>query len=473
MATIRHEILDFPEENPFENCILDREKYADNLTEIIKNYSEGFVLSVNNKWGEGKTTFVKMWHQKLLKEKFETVFFNAWENDINQDALIAILGEIAKKVNSKTDEVLKNVLIKGSRIFTKTLPLIAKKIGTRVVGKEGIEDLIEIAFETISGSFEKNVENYKKQQEGIDHFKTALKDFAIKKGNGKPLLIFIDELDRCKPDYAIDVLEKIKHFFNVPNIVFVLSIDKSQLANAVRGYYGSDKIDGDEYLRKFIDFEFSLPVNSNHEYIDFLYERLNFDAFFGQGRQEYLVFANDKRYFLEFSKIFSENLNLTPRELLQLFGKIRMVLFAFKTDELVFPTVVFFLVYLKIYMHDEYQLIRDKRFNLKEIINLNKELILKPKLARRMDVKDILCVHEYVLFTTYSNYTEQTVEEDHFIIQKDSFIVDYKDISVNPHRLHEILSKNGYECSAKKIGLEYLMNKIELNSTLNFNLSIG
>lgn len=73
------------------------------------------------------------------------------------------------------------------------------------------------------------------------------------------MIFIIDELDRCNPYYAVKVLERIKHLFNIPNIVFVLSIDKEQLSNSIRGYYGSDLIKADEYLKRFIDIEYTLP----------------------------------------------------------------------------------------------------------------------------------------------------------------------------------------------------------------------
>ena len=65
----------------------------------------------------------------------------------------------------------------------------------------------------------------------------------------------IDELDRCNPHYSVLVLERIKHIFSVPGIVFILSVDKKQFGNAIRGYYGSDLIDANEYLRRFIDLD--------------------------------------------------------------------------------------------------------------------------------------------------------------------------------------------------------------------------
>ena len=91
------------------------------------------------------------------------------------------------------------------------------------------------------------------RKKNIISFKNSLANFIEKSTEDKPVVFIIDELDRCRPNYAVEVLEQIKHLFSVPKIVFVLSIDKEQLGHAVRGVYGSEKLNADEYLRRFID----------------------------------------------------------------------------------------------------------------------------------------------------------------------------------------------------------------------------
>ena len=81
---IKHYELEIDPDNPFYNCQLDRKKYANVLLDIVSTYNEGFVLAINNKWGTGKTTFIKMWEQELKKNGFQTVMFNAWENDFEK-----------------------------------------------------------------------------------------------------------------------------------------------------------------------------------------------------------------------------------------------------------------------------------------------------------------------------------------------------------------------------------------------------
>ena len=84
--------LEIPADQPFKNCKLDREKYAEILKTIITTYEKGFVLAINGRWGTGKTTFVEMWKAYLELDNFHTLYFNAWENDFISDPLVGLLG---------------------------------------------------------------------------------------------------------------------------------------------------------------------------------------------------------------------------------------------------------------------------------------------------------------------------------------------------------------------------------------------
>ena len=106
---MKHEI-GIEKESPFKNCKLNRKIYAEVLTEVVKNNNQGFVMSLNNKWGTGKTTFVKMWQYHLENLDFQTINFNAWENDFEDNALTALLGELKPIVKPHTESVFNNVL---------------------------------------------------------------------------------------------------------------------------------------------------------------------------------------------------------------------------------------------------------------------------------------------------------------------------------------------------------------------------
>ncbi len=121
----------------------------------------------------------------------------------------------------------------------------------------------------------------------VDEFKKELSNIQHKLG--KKVIIFVDELDRCHPIYAIKTLEIIKHFFGIPNVIFVLAIDKKQIENSVRTVFGINIDETDGYLRKFIDVEFVLPVPNLKKLIDF-----HMDNTMGKIEK----FIKDKKYYM-------------------------------------------------------------------------------------------------------------------------------------------------------------------------------
>lgn len=98
-------------------------------------------------------------------------------------------------------------------------------------------------------------------------------------GDEKPLVFIIDELDRCRPDYAVRMLEVLKHFFVVKNIVFVCAVDKKHLEDSICGFYGSEKINASEYLRRFFDLEIGLPLPDYTKFCEHLYDYYQLDDF--------------------------------------------------------------------------------------------------------------------------------------------------------------------------------------------------
>jgi predicted KAP-like P-loop ATPase len=216
-------------------------------------------MAVNNKWGTGKTTFIKMWKQLLMNEGFKTIYFNAWENDFQDDVIIALLAEIGNIKGTKSEVEYKSVLKKAKPLIGKAGLGLIKGLLKKIGADEMLQAIIDGTAEVTIDGIEKEIDNYTNRKKGIEGFREELEKLALSIGNDKPLIFIIDELDRCRPNYAVEVLEKIKHLYSVPGIVFILAIDKEQLSHAIKGVYGSDKIDANNYLRRFIDIEYTIP----------------------------------------------------------------------------------------------------------------------------------------------------------------------------------------------------------------------
>ena len=358
---IKHIDVEIPPDNPFQNCKLKREHYANILTEIINAYRKGFVLAINNEWGTGKTTFVKMWQHKLDKRDYKTLYFNAWENDFDSTPLVAIMSEL--KQIAPNQKLPKKLLEHGAILAKNILPGLIKAVAEKYIDTKVLAESIENIFSAATEIMEKEVDEFNNKKKQLEDFKTALREFVKEQGNGKPLIFIIDELDRCKPDYAVETLEKIKHFFSVEGIIFILSLDKKQLANSVKGYYGSDLIDADEYLRRIIDIEYSIPEPDINLFTRYLYDYYDFDSFFTTDeRWKYIELQKDREHFLEFANELFFEQKLSLRQQIKVFSHSRIFIKSFKLENFIFPELLIFLIFLRIIRHDIYSKIQNKQY---------------------------------------------------------------------------------------------------------------
>lgn len=402
---IKHNEIEIDSENPFSNCKLDRQKFSNILTGIINSYSEGFVLAINNKWGTGKTTFIKMWQQDLKNKKFQTVYFNAWENDFENNPLVALMGELKTLTNKDTEPEFKKTLKKAATLSKQILPVIAEALANKYVETKGIKDLINGVTKGIADVFENDVNEYATKKKSIVDFRTSLSTFIANSNEGKPIVFIIDELDRCRPNYAVSILEQIKHFFSVPNIVFVLSIDKVQLGNAVRGVYGSDRIDADEYLKRFIDIEYSIPEPEKNVYSKYLYNYFGFDEFLEKvERKNHYELNSDKKAFLEISEILFLNSSITLRQQEKIFSHSRLALRSFTDNMYLIPEVFLFLIYIKVMDEQLYNRIKFKQLSIEELQKSFYDIV-KDRLNNDEDrIERLLMWLEAYIVLYYNNY---------------------------------------------------------------------
>ena len=265
MSRLYHEDI-LPDENqPFKHCKLNRKKVADSFTELLESIVPDGVIALNNEWGTGKTTFVRMWCQHLLNydEKYHPIYFNVWEYEFYDRVFISLLSELSEVFgkDSKKAEILKNL--------KKSAPYISDAI----LGNNRVSSLVK-AFNSC-GRGNALFDDYKEQKRVLKDFKEKLTQYIA--GNRK-VVFLIDELDRCKPDYAVRFLEIIKHLFSIKGLFFVLVIDKKQLEGTVNKLYG-DKFDSKEYLRRFFHLELTLPEPNTSQAVDY------FSEYFGVGTE--------------------------------------------------------------------------------------------------------------------------------------------------------------------------------------------
>jgi hypothetical protein len=466
---IRHNDIDIPQGNPFANCKLNRQKYAEVLTSILSSYPNGFVLAINSEWGTGKTTFIKMWQQYLRNHEFKTLYFNAWENDFDSDPLIALISELKSLTQKDDDEKFKSLLKKGAILTKKILPSLLKGIAEKYIKPEVIVEAIKNTTEGATEILQEEINEYAKKKKGLVEFKKALEEYVNANNNGKPLIFIVDEIDRCRPDYAVEVLENIKHFFSVPNIVFVISIDKEQLCNAIKGFYGSEKINANEYLKRFIDIEYSIPLPSTKDFCTYLYDYFQFDDFFvSEPRSRFKEIADDSKAFINFSSILFAKSNLTLRDQERVLGHARISLSLFKYNSYVYPTLFVLLIYVRFVDINFYKKIRERVFSPSDLI---KEL--EERLSKEFsdNEKNFFAFTEALLLFLYYNYYREIYVDAKLTdvdekTQKKIVLVESKFYRENPdwfvQRLERFETTNFYT-----LKIDYLLNIIDLTANLN------
>ncbi len=255
--------------------IFNRKSFGEALFQLITKIEDEIVLCLDAKWGEGKTTFVKMWRGYLAEKGVKSIYFDAFKNDFIEEPFTALSAEIyswAKGVDApiagqfkdKAIQVGKALLKSGVKIGIKTLTLGALD-GTELDNLGITQDLADEASRTTEQYLTAMLDSYKKDQTSLDECRKTLSDLANRTSqDNKPLVFIIDELDRCRPIFALEMLERIKHIFSIPKIVFILVMNREQMEEAIKFQYGAG-IDANQYLQKFINVWCSLPKN-NTEY---------------------------------------------------------------------------------------------------------------------------------------------------------------------------------------------------------------
>jgi hypothetical protein len=292
---------------------LGRKKDADILLRFIAGKLEqrdkagltrSYVLNLDSQWGSGKTFFLKNLKDQITANGQVAVYVDAWQDDHSNDPFIAVVSGIEEELKSVINEkdafsgvkdavrpfVRDTLKILGSSLKSGFLHAAKRQVGQEALeiaggvfsGEGGDDDDIQARNTAISkateaaidaagiaissrfsaskqarASFRQNLEALTRELEKLDSVRM-------------PVFVLIDELDRCRPSYAVELLEEVKHLFNVENMVFILGTDTEQLAHAVSGVYGSG-FDGRRYLSRFIDRTYRFRETDIGSFVDYCF----------------------------------------------------------------------------------------------------------------------------------------------------------------------------------------------------------
>jgi DNA-binding transcriptional regulator YhcF (GntR family) len=300
-------------QNPCENDKLDRKDSVEFLSNLIEKLDGPFVMALDA----------------------PCIYFNAWKFDHVVDPMVAMVSEICQAGENKTGEISDTFgkLKKGTHHIAKRFAVLAlENIISTATGGIITPDLpaefkdLQLATSSaneVSNIVDSFIQENKSTEVFRDELKTVVEQLTATNTDQKQtkLVFFIDELDRCRPTFAIELLERVKHIFDVPNIIFILSIDKQQLEASVKAVYGAES-KAAEYLRRFINLEYGLPAGIPKYYLRYLVQRFDLGSE-SQGRTLWsAVKLND---FIAFFASLATAMGLSLRACESCFTRLRVV----------------------------------------------------------------------------------------------------------------------------------------------------
>ena len=269
--------IEIPEDDPFRYDLLDRKEPAETLTHLVGSIEGPCVMAIDAAWGNGKSTFLRLWSQHLRSNQFTVVDLNVWETDYAEDPFAVLSLELTDALKQHADEsTVENLLEEAIKVGRKLAPGLLR-LGLSIAP----------GGELVASEIGKLIESYKEARDSVQVFRKNLQTMAKKVSEGhdnKPVLIMVDELDRCRPSYAVEFLEVAKHLFSVDRIVFVLAINRAELGHSVKALYGQD-FDANGYLKRFIDIDFLLPAPNRDDFIANLVQQVKIDEHFQRSKE--------------------------------------------------------------------------------------------------------------------------------------------------------------------------------------------
>ena len=371
----------------WEGDLFNRREEAANLEAYIESIwqrpssredSKGFVLAVDADYGMGKTFFLKRFAEQLAINH-PVAYIDAWKDDLQDEPLIALVatlekaleksfgtsnaaiakakGEVLQKFKKVAGIVGKGLLKKGAELIITASAVEA--VSTLLEGQdEDIKESIEKGFEEIgkditdgvtsitkvitqNSNLEERINDFREGQQAIEDLKTALGSLVnavTENGKQIPIVIIIDELDRCRPNYAIKLLEEVKHLFDVEGIVFVLGTNLGQLSKSIKKTYGND-FESYSYLDRFINRAYKIKTPDIRLLVDHLVEVLKIPVNLLDVFQTYNIKKphRDSSYFTHIMTDIIECFDFSARDIFKLFDILLTSIKISKGDKVLIP----------------------------------------------------------------------------------------------------------------------------------------
>lgn len=399
-------------EQPFAKCAFGDERRR--LARMFTNYfnrtksDSGYVANLNGVWGTGKTFFVTEWSRLLKAEDYGVVFIDAWKSDYLDDPLSIVASEILQQLTEQLknefgmhdcEEIKKGIWRKSAGLTKAFLPAVAQAVSKKIFGDETVElinDLITGAIEYSEQDIPKSLSDalgefgehafatHQRHREFANDFKSEIQkliDLTTEKSGKEKVYIFIDELDRCRPTYAIEMLETIKHLFDIKNLVFIISTDTAQLEHSIKAVYGNG-FDSFEYLHRFFKQRITLPKPDYYKFLcmEKAFANIDFSC------HHFYPKINSANKLRALVALQAETNGVELRKLENIYSQIEAFLVNITLKQrslidLVYLTVTLFTINITKHFDDPYLSIRPQRTESDNKTQINDILVCKNELG--------------------------------------------------------------------------------------------
>ncbi len=292
----------------FEKLSIDRKPTINGLLKIFENSNGPLSIQLNAAYGTGKSTFLEHLECTADKDKFLVIYYNAWEEELSLDSRTSFCLKILEAIqNHSTEKKFEDKIFR----FQKALLPFVVSAGTAMISAalfrdhEVLKDIVDEIkpIDDLKKLVSEKFKEIEKNRATITSTKNALIEL-LKELNGKKIILLIDELDRCRPDFAIEILETVKHFFSIEGVFSLIGVDEKILHSIIEKRYG-ESIDCEGYLLRHFSFSISF---SKFDYKNFCENRCT----------EFGISSEIAEYISYFSSYY----NLTLRQVSAIIGNL-------------------------------------------------------------------------------------------------------------------------------------------------------
>lgn len=359
-------LIDDVEQNPTSNF----KSLGKTIAKIIKDSTPHFTIGIYGEWGTGKTTLMNAIEKNLeepqmseKEKKVLTIWFNAWQYERDENLVtVSLMKTVAFAMagHEKYDAVSKTIL--------KGLTIVGKDISQSLV-QEIISNKNEESMET----FDEKINYLNKLYQdsiyfdGLKKIKQQMDAIRKLEGNDYRVIIFIDDLDRCSPKKALEVLESVKLFLSMDGFVFVLGLSHKTVTQLITQAYTATGVKGEDYIKKIIQIPIKIPTWSQENIVDLIENKIKQNL-----HEEYTDFL------CENSNMIAKIVEYNPRQLKRFVNNV-IIAFETFTGQKNSPKIKFNEIFLLKILQSEWPDFYNEMVSSYEFREIVKWMISKPK----------------------------------------------------------------------------------------------